>query len=48
MYIIFSFSNFTSNIINRCWDSMNNTCNIWDYDHSRYISTIVTEVKLYF
>jgi len=42
---IFSHFNYTSKI-NQCLDSKNNTCKFWDYDHSRYISTIVTEVNL--
>lgn len=40
----FSYINSTSKI-NQCLDSMNNTCKFWDYDHSRYLSTIVTEVN---
>lgn len=47
LFSLFSYLNYTSKI-NQCWDSMNNTCKIWDYDHSQYSSTIVTEVMLNF
>ncbi|XP_025407865.1 carcinine transporter isoform X2 [Sipha flava] len=42
----FSYNNYTSKNNNQCLNSMNNTCEVWDFDYSRYSSTIVTEWNL--